>query len=181
MKKILNPLNALVVLGLLSGVASAQGSQPLTVKLEAFQVKTVQEGGKTVEKLVPSTKTLPGDVIVYQLNFTNNLTSPITGLVQPFAVPVKTSFISQECTLPGVRADFTIDEREVDKQGLVTNLDKLKYAAAPLKKTVTVTENGKKVQKTVEVKPNEYTALRWSFPPVPAKQTVSCSMRIKVG
>lgn len=180
MKKILQPLNFLVVLSLLSGVASAQGSQPLNIKLESFQVKTVQEGGKTVEKLVPSTQSLPGDVIVYQLNFTNNLTSPITGLVQPFAVPIKTSFISQQCTFPGVRVDFTIDEREVG-QGVVTNLDKLKYAAAPLKKTVTVTENGKKVQKTIEVKPNEYTALRWSFPPVPAKQTVSCSMRVKIG
>jgi hypothetical protein len=47
-------------------------------------------------------------------------------------------------------------------------------------KTVTVTENGRQVQKQVEAKPSEYRGVRWQIPTLKAGETGRCAVRATV-
>lgn len=54
------------------------------------------------------------------------------------------------------------------------------YGKPPLKRKVRVVENGKEVEKEVEVKPEEYTHARWVLPELGAKQSVLLKLRTVV-
>jgi hypothetical protein len=55
-----------------------------------------------------------------------------------------------------------------------------KYASPPLKKKVKVNENGKEVEKEVEVKPEEYTHARWVLPSMGSKEKALLKLRVAV-
>lgn len=54
------------------------------------------------------------------------------------------------------------------------------FGFPPLKKRIRVVENGKEVEKEVEVKPEEYTHVRWLVPEVPKGGKVVVSLRTRV-
>ena len=70
------------------------------------------------------------------------------------------------CTVAGVTTLYSVDGKT--------------FGPAPLKKTVTVTENGRSVLKEVEVKPSEYTTVRWTVPELGVDQTLKLGYRIQV-
>ena len=54
------------------------------------------------------------------------------------------------------------------------------FGQAPLKKLVTVTEDGKTVQREVVVPPAEYTAVRWVVSALKPDTTLKLGFRVKV-
>ncbi|PNY81645.1 hypothetical protein [Deinococcus koreensis] len=153
---------------LLLGSALAQSPSPISLNLVMSLVKNVTVGGKVTEQVVASPKSVfPGDVISQTVTVRNNTGKAIQNVPVKLPVPKSTSYLAAERGLNVVRAEYSIDGGQT-------------FAAAPLKKTVTVVENGKSVRKEVEVKPNEYTAVRWVIGELAAGQSLKLGYRVQV-
>ncbi|MVN87066.1 hypothetical protein GO986_09830 [Deinococcus sp. HMF7620] len=162
-------LTALVLVA--AGVAAAQTAQtvsPVTLNLTMSLVRNVTVGGKVTEQLTPNPgNVLPGAVLSQVVTARNTTTKSIVNLPIMLPVPKNTVYLAPEQGLDTTRAEYSIDGGKT-------------FAAAPLKKTVTVTENGKTVQREVEVKPSEYTTVRWTVRELPANQTLKLGYRVQV-
>ncbi len=149
------------------GIASAQA--PLNpanyIKLTAStSLVTVVNG---TEKLsdAGSKGVVPGNVLELNQKAENFSKMNVNRVQLNMPVPTALAFQSQKCDLAGAEALYSLDG---------------KTYANPLKKTVTVTENGKAVTKEVTVEPSEYKFVRWTLPTIKAGTTVNCAMRGKV-
>lgn len=162
-------IGALVAGSAVASSASAQNASPLKLTQTLDIVRTTTVDGKSVEKLVDATKVGPFPGEVLQNGFRAEVVgkTKLTNIRLPVKVPANTSYLSQQCSSPEVKATYSIDGGKT-------------FAAAPLKKTVTVTENGKSVTKTVTVDPSEYQAIKWDYPAMNPSSVISCSMRLKV-
>lgn len=160
-------VTALLAVPLLAHSAGAQNS-PLKVTASTLLVAEVKEDGKTVEKLTDTANrgVAPGDLLQLQQRVENTSRVAVKQIKLNMAVPAATSFVGQQCSVDGVTALFSIDGKS--------------YAAAPLKKFVTVTENGQDVKKEVTVNPSEYTNVRWQLPDLRGGGSVTCFIRTKV-
>ncbi|AWN22380.1 hypothetical protein DKM44_03300 [Deinococcus irradiatisoli] len=164
MKLSVHPL----LLTTLLGAALAQGASPLKLVLSQALVQAVTENGKSVEKLVTEPKAvLPGAVLEQAVAATNTLDKAIGNVIVNLPVPAGTTYLTTVAVSSEVKTLFSADKGKT-------------FAAAPLTKTITVTENGKAVQKEVEVKPAEYTNVRWVIAQLPAQNTVKLGFRVKV-
>lgn len=164
--------NALFLALALLTPAVAQTAAPKVknpiLKLEQYDVQKVVVNGKTTEKLTLNKgNVFPGALLSQQVNVTNPNTVMLPLLEVKLPVPKETVFVGLEPLAPGVTAQYSIDGGKT-------------FAPAPLKKKVTVTENGKKVIKEVEVKPNEYTAVRWTIKNLKAGGNLKVGFRIQV-
>ncbi|CAM4397828.1 hypothetical protein [Deinococcus marmoris] len=129
--------------------AAAQGGEAISLKLSMLLVKTVKVAGKPTEQLLPNPGSVnPGDVISQVVSVQNVTAKVVRDLPVQLPVPRNTVYLAPEKSLNSARTLYSIDGGKT-------------FAAAPLKKTITVTENGKSVQKEVEVLPSEYNAVRW--------------------
>lgn len=164
-KKLL--MTALLAAPALAGLAGAQTS-PLRVTATTLLVTEVQEDGKTVEQLTDTANrgVSPGNLLQLQQRVENTGRMPVRQLKLNMAVPAATAFLGQGCDVDGVTALFTIDGKS--------------YAAPPLKKFVTVIENGQDVKKEVTVNPSEYTGVRWQLPELRGGGRVTCFLRARV-
>ncbi|MFC4427853.1 hypothetical protein [Deinococcus navajonensis] len=156
-----------IILSLLLGSALAQTSSPLLLSLSLSQVKTVTAGGKTTEMLVPAKGNVPGDLLSQLVTAKNTSTKALKNVRIPLNVPKATFYVAPEKGIDGARAEYSIDGGKT-------------FAPAPLKKKITVTENGKSVTREVEVKPSEYQAVRWTIPELAPGQTLKLGYRIQV-
>lgn len=157
-----------LILALLTGAALAQGTSPLSLNLAMSVVKTVTVDGKPAEKLTPApSSVLPGDVLSQVVTVTNTgkLTYP-NGVVQ-LPVPKNTVYLAPEKGMAEARTEYSIDGGKT-------------FAPAPLKRKVTVTENGRAVTREVEVRPSEYQAVRWTVARLAPGQSVKLGYRIQV-
>lgn len=152
---------------LLLGLAAAQSASPLKLELALNLVKTVTENGKAVEKFTPATTSLPGDVLSQILTVTNTSKAAVRNAVVSLPVPRNTEYLAPEKGMASARTLYSIDGGKT-------------YAPAPLFRKVTVTENGKTVTREVEVKPNEYQAVRWIIPEVNPGSSLKVGYRIRV-
>lgn len=187
-------LIGLTALGLAGAQGTAPAAQPAATPSQAAAVKTspikvtnvmqrvttVTENGKPVEKFSDVKGVVPGEILQFTYKYQNITKLTVQGNNLNTAVPRATTFLSQQCDATGTKTLFTIDKQVLDKNNDVTNVNTMKFAAAPLKKTVTVKENGVDVKKEVTVDPSEYTAVRWALPDIKAGQTFTCTMRVKV-
>ena len=165
-------LKPILLLGTLSlGVAAAQGAantaQYIKLTASTSLVTTSTEGGKTTEKLTDASNkgVLPGNVLELAQKAENVSKLNVNRIQLNMPVPASVAFQSQKCTAANASALFSVDG---------------KTYANPLKKTVTVTENGKTVTKEVTVEPSEYKFVRWTLPSIKAGETVNCAIRAKV-
>ncbi len=162
MKRMTPLLMALVI-----GAAFAQ-AKDLSLTATMSQVKKVTVSGKVTEQLIPSPKSIfPGDIlsqVVVARNVSKNI---IKNAVVNLPVPKNTVYMAPESNMDVARTEYSIDGGKT-------------YAIAPLKKTVTVMENGKSVKKEIEVKPNEYTNVRWVISTIAANQSLKVGYRIQV-
>jgi len=164
------PTPPLIVALLLFGAAhaAAQVGEALSLKLNMLLVKTVKVDGKPIEQLLPSPVSVnPGDVLSQVVSVQNTGAKNMRDLPVQLPVPKNTVYLAPERGLDSARTLYSIDGGKT-------------YAAAPLKKTITVTENGKSVQKEVEVKPSEYTTVRWIVAEVSPGATLKLGYRIQV-
>ncbi|AZI42542.1 hypothetical protein EHF33_07110 [Deinococcus psychrotolerans] len=158
----------ILLVGLVTSAALAQASSPLKLVLSQALVQTTTQDGKTVEKLAPDPKSvLPGAVLEQAVTATNTLGKVMTKVSVNLPVPVGTVYLNTLKSVETVQTLFSIDKGKT-------------FAAAPLKKMITVTENGKSVEKEVEVKPAEYTNVRWMLGELAAGDSLKLGFRVKV-
>ncbi|SEJ44026.1 hypothetical protein SAMN04488058_10836 [Deinococcus reticulitermitis] len=163
-------MNRLIPLLLaLPGLALAQGASPLALNLTQSLIQTVQEGGKATEKRTPGyTRVRPGDLLAQNVTARNVSARTLANVAVKLPVPAGHVYVSPDGTAAtGVRTEYSIDGGKT-------------FAPAPLKKKVTVTENGKAVTKEIEVKPNEYDAVRWTIATLPAGTEKTLGFRVQV-
>lgn len=154
---------------LLLGGALAQVSSPLRLQLTQELVTAVTEGGRTVETLSPMPKAVrPGDTLTQVVTASNLGKGTLRQASILLPVPRGTEFVGQ--ATPSTARWAT----EFSRDGGQT------FAAAPLKKTITVTENGRAVQKEVVVPPSEYTNVRWVVGAITSGDTLKFGFRVKV-
>ncbi|GBF05981.1 hypothetical protein DAERI_060241 [Deinococcus aerius] len=153
----------------LSAAALAQGASPLTLSLSQALVQAVTVAGKTTEKRIPDyVKARPGDVLAQTLTARNVSARPLTNVALRLPVPAGMVYLAPDGPMPeGVRTEYSVDGGKT-------------FAPAPLKKKVTVTENGRAVTKEVEVQPNEYQAVRWTIAALPAGTGKTLGFRVQV-
>lgn len=148
--------------------APAQSASPVTTTIAFFNVQTVTEQGKTQERLQAAPQSVqPGDVLYQELVITNSSARTLTNGAVPLNVPRSTTFLGGLVLPGGVSATYSYDGGKT-------------FGALPLKRTVTVTENGKSVTRQVEVKPSEYTSVRFSLPALAAGTTYKMGYRVRV-
>ena len=141
---------------------------PSPIKLSAatYVVTQVTENGKTVEKLVDGSQALPGSLLQMSQKVQNVSARTVPGLRLNMRVPVATTYQTSTCDAARTNTLFSIDSGKT-------------FSANPTK-TVTVTENGKAVQRTVPAQPSDYTNVRWELPDLAVSQTVNCNLRVRV-
>ncbi|MBZ9712397.1 hypothetical protein [Deinococcus multiflagellatus] len=152
----------------LAGLALAQGKAPVALTLTMNLVSSVKVDGKTTEQLTPNPgSVLPGQVLSQVVTARNTSAALLRNVPITLPVPKNTVYLAPEQGLGSARAEYSIDGGKT-------------FAPAPLKKTVTVSENGKAVQKVIEVKPSEYTTVRWTVAELGAGQTLKLGYRVQV-
>lgn len=153
----------------LLGTALAQSASPLVLTLTQSLIQTVQVGGKAAEKRTPGhTKVRPGELLAQTVTARNVSARPLANVAVKLPVPAGMVYVAPDgAAHAGVRTEYSIDGGKT-------------FAPAPLKKKVTVTENGKAVTREVEVKPNEYDAVRWTLAALPAGTEKTLGFRVQV-
>lgn len=146
-------------------------TKPTPIKLTAYTYlvgETTDASGKKVERLSDAAGkgTLPGNLLQMTQKVQNVSTSRVRGLRLNMRVDPATVYQTSNCDVARVNTLFSADGGKT-------------FAAKP-NKTVTVTENGKSVQKTVPALPSDYTNLRWELPDMNAGQTFNCNLRVRV-
>lgn len=159
------PLSLLLAL---AGAALAQGAPPLTLNLTQSLIRTVTVSGKSTEQRAPSPASVrPGDVLAQSLTARNSGKTVLNGVRVQLPVPRNTVYLALDGETRGVKAEYSIDGGQT-------------FAPAPLKKKVSVTENGRAVIREVEVKPNEYQAVRWTVGTLAAGAEQTLGFRVQV-
>lgn len=153
----------------LPGLAFAQGTSPLSLVYDQVLIQTVKQDGKTTEKRTPNhIRVRPGDVLAQTVAARNTSTRPLANVAVKLPVPAGMVYLAPDGAAPAnVRTEYSIDGGKT-------------FAPAPLKKKITVTENGKTVTREVEVRPNEYQAVRWTIATLPAGAEQKLSFRAQV-
>lgn len=153
----------------MGGLTFAQQTQAprLELKNQVFTVVKVVKDGKTTEELKASGgMQTPGQVGVLRLTL-KNVSREVLKNIRP-RQPLNSSqeYLAgtASTTYP---AEFSFDGGET-------------FAPEPLFKTVPVQENGKTVFKKVQVKPSEYTDVRWNIPELQPGQTEVLDLKYKV-
>lgn len=160
------------LLFVLTTFAVAQANKDVKLELKAFRVVTVQDSGKTIEKLEAALDVKPGQVVEYQVTATNTTDRALSsvGVVIPIPRDTRYQALSAQPLKLGnglVAPEFSFT-------------DKNTFGKAPLKRKVRVTENGQELEKEVEVKPEEYTFVRWTVPQLAPKESVVLKLRTVV-
>ena len=151
----------LVCLLLLPSLALA--APDVKVAITAEKVAVVEENGKKVEKRVPATDVLPGDVIVYTLQYENKGDEAAQNVVLNDPIPQGTSYVVASAFNPGAEVSFSLDGKTFKNPSLLTYM---------------VKKNGKTEQR--KASPEQYTHIRWLVKKIPAGKSGVVGFRVKV-
>jgi uncharacterized repeat protein (TIGR01451 family) len=162
----------IVGLGLLLAFALAQPRNEVRLDLKAFRVLSVRQGGRTVERLEAALDARPGQLIEYQLNAQNTTDNTLRQVA--LIIPIPTSTTYQALSAQPLRLGETLVVAEFSFDGGRS------FGKLPRMRKIRVVENGKEVEKEVEVKPEEFTHARWVLPQMSARQTVLLKLRTVV-
>ncbi|GGJ35179.1 hypothetical protein [Deinococcus roseus] len=158
-----------LILLLMGGFSFAQQSQApkLELKNQVFTVVKSQKDGQTVETLKASSGLqTPGQVGLLRLTL-KNVSKEALKNIRP-TQPLNSAQEYLAGSASSTRAvEFSFDGGKT-------------YAPEPLFKNVSVQENGKTVLKKVQVKPSEYTDVRWTIPELQPGQTEVLDLRYTV-
>lgn len=135
-------LLGLAVLLATAGVSFVWADGPLTSEIQSFLI-TVNDDGD--EQRVPATEAAPGDVIEYQLVYSNTSQQPLSGLIVTGPIPANTRYLEASA-----RAD-------VNAQLVVSADDGVQFATEPLIDAARSTSG----QEQAVIPADAYTHLRW--------------------
>ena len=131
-------------------------------------VKQNTENGKPVEVVIPSPQAvMPGDILREEVTLKNLSGKALNNVQVSVPVPRGTEFTGNASL-------------NRSRWNLLYSADNGKTFSETPTHTVTVTENGRQVQKQVEVKPSEYRAVRWEIPTLKAGASGRCAVRATV-
>lgn len=146
-------------------LASAAWAQPkVNITIMAEKEIVVTEQGKKVKKLVEAKDIVPGEEIIYTLNYSNTGTEAATNVVLSDPIPAGTSYILGSASEAG-ELSFSIDHGKNFKR--------------PALLTYEVSIAGGKKEKRV-ASPEEYTDIRWVIPSLPAGEKGAVIFKVKV-
>ncbi|RTI00107.1 hypothetical protein CSW29_06465 [Thermus scotoductus] len=151
-------------------MALVWGQAPgLRLTLLTFQV--VQAQGQK-EELRQALEVRPGDILEYRLEAENVSNAPQKQVSLVLPIPKETAYLEGSATVLELRGLRILPTFSYD--GGKT------FGLPPLKRKVKVVEGGKEVEKEVEVKPEEYTHVRWVIPELGPKEKVVLKARVIV-
>lgn len=104
-------LLAAVLLGIAS-VAAAQPASTRTVELtieSAMEQDYVNERGQKAKRLVPVSRVIPGDEVVYTIRFVNRGTQPATDVVISNPIPTAVAYRDGSAFGAGTEIEFSAD------------------------------------------------------------------------
>lgn len=163
----MNPISARHLLTALTlgaaSLSSALAAPNLVLSLLKVSFTTVN--GVKSETLTETKQVKPGELLV-QRAVLHTDRSIVNGYIT-LPIPANTHYLA------GTASTIGSSQPEFSADGGKT------FSTHPMK-TVTVTENGKSILKTVPVPENEYSTLRWTVPTLPNGQEVSVSYRLAV-
>ena len=146
-----------------ASLGSALATPSLVLTLLKFSSTTVD--GVEIETLTVTKEVSPGELLVQRAVLRTDRFIVNGHITLP--IPANTHYLAGTASTAGTsQPEFSADGGKT-------------FSAHPIK-TLTVTENGKSVQKTVPVPENEYSTLRWIVPTLPSGQDVSVSYRLAV-
>jgi hypothetical protein len=169
-----------MLIGLVSALAFAR--DPLVIEARTYRVVQAQQDGKTVERLEEALGVKPGEVLEFQYEVSNTTIDPLRGVVVTVDL-IKIGGLSQDGSkalayLPATASVLKLGELtltpEFSYDGGRT------YGKAPLRRKVKQLEGGKEVEKEVEVRPEEYTHVRWVIPQLAANSRLLLKLRVVV-
>jgi uncharacterized repeat protein (TIGR01451 family) len=141
----------------------ALAAPDVQVAITAEKIVVLEEGGKHIEKRVPATDVLPGDVIVYTLQYENKGDEAAQNVVLNDPIPQGTSYVVDCAFSPAAEVSFSIDGKSFKNPSLLTYM---------------VKKNGKTEQR--KASPEQYTHIRWVVKKIPAGKSGVVGFRVKV-
>lgn len=141
----------------------AWAAPDVQVAITAEKVVMVEEGGKQIEKREPAADVLPGDVIVYTLQYENKGDEAAQNVVLNDPIPQGASYVVASVFSPAADVSFSVDGKAFNKPSLLT---------------YTVKKNGKAEQR--QASPEQYTHIRWVVKKIPAGKSGVVGFRVKV-
>ncbi|MDX2004674.1 MAG: hypothetical protein SFU83_05290 [Meiothermus sp.] len=162
----------IIGLSLVLALAFAQTRGAVKLDLQAYRVLSVQENGRSVEKLEEALEVRPGQLIEYRLAAQNTSQTALRQVSLVIPIPRTTAY--QALSAAPLRLGQSLVAPQFSFDGGSV------YGFPPLKRKVTVMENGKEVQREVEVKPEEYTHVRWVLPQMATQENVVLTLRATV-
>ena len=164
MNKLANIIQTAAVAVLLALPLTAWGQPNVSISIKAEKEISVTSKGKQIKKRVAAKAIIPGEEIIYTLNYSNIGNETAKDVIITDPIPSGTSFIPGSATETGDLA-FSIDNGKSFKK--------------PTMLTYEMKGSDGKLQKKVAV-PDEYTDIRWTIPSVPPGGKGSVSFRVKV-
>jgi len=158
-------LSLVFAIGLETAPVLAQTPPPAGAKPDIETIlssKKVSTGADKKEVLVEAKTVKPGEVIEYQVSYTNKSNAVVSKLTANLPIPEGTEFLR-------VSAPSTAPAKATLGDG--------KYESIPLKRKVK-TADGKEVEREVPLA--QYKALQWSLGDLPAGKTVVVVARVRV-
>ena len=148
--------------------ALAQSAPPLKLLLTQDLVTVVTENGKSSEKITKMPAAVrPGDLLSEQVSASNTSKAVLRNAVVRLNIPVGTQYSAGMSAGERWKTEYSADAGKT-------------FAAAPLMKTIALTENGRTVQRQVVIPPSEYTGVRWTLPTLNPDETLKLSFRVTV-
>lgn len=147
-------------------------SNPIALDLAAYKVTMSEEAGKQVEKFQLALGGKPGEVLEYRLEANNTSDKALRQVMLVIPIPKETAYQAKSAQTYKFGETLVAPEFSFDGGA--------KFALPPLMKKVKVMENGKEVEKMIEVKPEEYTHARWVLPEMAAKDKALLKLRVAV-
>ncbi|RIH83487.1 hypothetical protein Mterra_02263 [Calidithermus terrae] len=169
-----------MIIGLVAALAFAK--DPLVIEAKTYRVVQTQQDGKAVERLEEALGVRPGDVLEFQYEVSNTTIDPLRGVVVTVDL-VKIGGLNPD----GSKAlAYLPATASVLKLGEITLTPDFSYdggrtyGKAPLRRKVRQLEGGKETEKEVEVRPEEYTHVRWVIPQLAANSKILLKLRVTV-
>jgi len=93
--------------------ASAVSGQATSPTMDVRTIAEVEsrtiEDGEVVEHLLPATRVVPGDVVIYTLEIRNTGSSDVVAPTVIRAIPEHTSYLANTATGPGADIAYSVD------------------------------------------------------------------------
>lgn len=91
-----------------SAWSKEKGEVTLNMAAEV-EVEIVNEDGQTEIQRVPAAKVIPGDVVIYTINYTNNGSEPAENFVITNPIPQHMVYLTKSAECGSVETTFSVD------------------------------------------------------------------------